>query len=115
MYIIFNFHIRVNSVTHNIFRKNIRLNHMCFIIEKDNPIGGLHMTLSKHDYANYDQFVPSFNMVHKTIHKTCFCTKFKVIQTNENRVMGKEVGEFSILLYGKMGWGVLPTNMAAAV
>ena len=60
-----------------------------------NSICGLHMT--SHDYANYDQFAPNFEMVHKLDHATCLCTKFVV-------VWAKEVGEFSITLYGKMGW-----------
>ena len=31
------------------------------------PIGGLHMTSSKTCYANYDGFVPNFDMAYKTI------------------------------------------------
>ena len=29
-------------------------------------IGGLHMTSSKHNDANYDQFAPNFDMAYKT-------------------------------------------------
>ena len=30
-------------------------------------IGGLHLTTSKYDYANYDQFSSNFDKTHKTI------------------------------------------------
>ena len=36
-------------------------------------------------------------------HKTCLCTKFRVICTKAE-LGAKEVGEFSIMLYWKMGW-----------
>ena len=41
----------------------------------------------KHDYANYDQTAPNFGTAHKTIQR--LCTKFEVIWTNENRVIGQ--------------------------
>ena len=45
------------------------------------------MMSQKQDYANYDQFAQNF--MHDLYDDTkCLCTKFKVIWTNESRVMG---------------------------
>ena len=64
----------------------------------------------KHDYVNYDQFAQNFDMAYNAMQRTCLSTKFKAIWINE-------VGEFSIMLYGKnelVGF-LLPINMAAAI
>ena len=62
-------------------------------------IDGLHMTSSKHDYTNYDRFVPNFDMAKKTI---------KRVSVSNLKSFGpaktEEVGEFFIMLCGKMGW-----------
>ena len=55
----------------------------------ENPlvsIGGLDMTSSKHDYANYDRFVPNFDMANKTI-KLVSVPNLKAF---EPRVTGKK-------------------------
>ena len=78
-------------------------------------ISSLHMTSSKHDYANYDRFVPNFDMAYKTITRVSV-PNLKSFGQKKIELRAKEVGEFSITLYGKMGWGVLlPTMMAAAI
>ena len=66
----------------------------------------------KHDYANYDGFVPNFDVAYKTT-----TTKFEVIWTNENRVMGKRSWRIFYYVIWENGLvGVLlPTNMAAAI
>ena len=71
----------------------------------------LHVTSSKHDYANYDQFAPNFGMVYKTIQRI-FVPILKLFGPSETELEAKEGGEFSIRLSGKMGWWV---NMAAAI
>ena len=62
------------------------------------------MTSSKHDCANYDRFVPNFDMAHKTI-KRVSVPNLKSLGPPESELRAKEVGEFSVMLYGKMGWG----------
>ena len=70
----------------------------------------------KHDYANYDRFVPNFDMAYKTI-KRVSVPNLKSFAPTKTELHAKEVREFSIMLYGKMGRGrfLLPTNMAAAI
>ena len=45
--------------------------HPCVLVPQltmaDVTIGGFHMTSSKHNYANYDRFLPNFSMVRNTI------------------------------------------------
>ena len=67
------------------------------------PICGMHMTSSKHDYADYDQFAPNFDMAYKTIQRVSVLdlTLFGSMKTE---LWTKEVGNFSITLYEKMGW-----------
>ena len=67
-------------------------------------IGDLHMTSSKHDFANYDRFVPNFGMIYKTT-KPVSVPNLKSFRRMKTQLQAKEVGEFSIMLYGKMGWG----------
>ena len=109
MYTILSFHTCANSVneTHNIFQKNIRLNHMCFIKEKENPIGGLHMTLPKHDYANYDRFVPSFNMVYKTI-KRVSVPILKSFRPMKTELWAKKLENFLFCYMGKWAGASCP-------
>ena len=44
-------------------------------------------------------------MANKTIKHVSVLSKFEVISTNETDLRAKEFEEFSIMLYGKMGWG----------
>ena len=54
-------------------------------------------------------------MAYKTI-KHVFVPNLKSFGQKKTELRAKEVEEFSIMLYGKMGWGVLlPTIMAAAI
>ena len=48
-------------------------------------------------------------------HKTCLCTKFRVICTNENRVRGKRSWRifYYVILENGLVSVLLPTNMAA--
>ena len=61
------------------------------------------MTSSKHDYANYDQFAPNFDMVYKTMQRVSV-PNLKLFGPMKTEIWAKEVGEFSITLYGKIGW-----------
>ena len=57
----------------------------------------------EHDHANYNQFVPNFEVAHKTIQ--CVCVpNLKLFGSTKTELWAKEVGEFSIMLYEKMGW-----------
>ena len=58
----------------------------------------------KHDYANYERFVPNFDMAYKTI-KRVSVPNLKSFVPTKTELRAKEVGEFSVMLYGKMGWG----------
>ena len=51
-------------------------------------IGCLHMASSKHDYANYDQFVPNFDMACKTIQHVSVpdLTLFRSVKTGSWRI-----------------------------
>ena len=53
------------------------------------------MTLSKHDYANYDRFVPNFDMAYKTI-KRVSVPNLKSFRPKKTELRAKEGGEFSI-------------------
>ena len=57
----------------------------------------------RHDYANYDQFAPNFGTVYKTIHRVSV-PNFNLFGRTKTDLQAKEVGEFYIILYGKMGW-----------
>ena len=61
------------------------------------------MTSSKHDYANYDQFPPNFDMTYKTI-QSVSVPNVKLFGPMKKEIRAKEAAEFSITLYGKMGW-----------
>ena len=62
------------------------------------------MTSSKHDDANYDGFVPNFDMAYKTI-KRVSVLNLKSFGPTKTELLAREVGGFSTMLYGKMGWG----------
>ena len=54
-------------------------------------------------------------MAYKTI-KRVSVPNLKVFGPTKRGLRAKEVGKFSVMLYGKMDWGVLlPTIMAAAI
>ena len=55
-------------------------------------------------YANYDRFVPNFDMAYKTI-KRVSVPNLKSFGPTKTELRAKEVGEFPNMLYGKMGWG----------
>ena len=61
------------------------------------------MTSSKHDYAHYDQFVTNFDLVYKTIEGVSVPNS-RLFGLMNTELWAKEVGEFSITLYRKMGW-----------
>ena len=71
-------------------------------------IGGLCMTSSKHDYANHDRFVPTFDMAYKTIKRVSLPT-LKSFGPTKTELQAKEVGEFSIMLYGLRAFSCPPT------
>ena len=58
----------------------------------------------KHDFANYYRFVLNFGMVYKTT-KCVSVPNLKSFRPTKTEFQAKEVGEFSVMLYGKMGWG----------
>ena len=59
-------------------------------------IGGLHMTSSKHDYANYDQFAPNFVIAYKTIQHVSV-PNLSLFGSMKTELRAKEVGKFSIM------------------
>ena len=59
-------------------------------------IGGLHITSSKHDYANYDQFAPIFVVVYKTIQHVSV-PNLNLFGPTKTELRAKEVGKFSIM------------------
>ena len=77
-----------------------------------NPTKGRHQ---KHDYANYDQFAPNFNVTYKTIQRVS--TKFEVIWRSEHSVMGQRSWRIFCYVIWENGLvGILlPTIMAAAI
>ena len=54
------------------------------------------MTPLKHDNANYDKFVPNFDMACKTIQRVSV-PNLKLFGPMETELWAKEVGEFSIM------------------
>ena len=78
---------------------------MLLVRRTSGSIGGLHMS-PKHDYANYDQFAPNFGMAYKTIQHVSV-PNMKLFGSLKTELWAKEVGEFSIRLYRKMGWWAL--------
>ena len=66
-------------------------------------IDGLHITSPKHDYANCDQFAPNFDVACKTI-QCVAVPNLNLIGPMNTELWAKEVGEFSVTLFGKMGW-----------
>ena len=55
------------------------------------------------DNANYDRFPPNFDIAWTSIQHV-FAPNSKSFRTSKTELYTKEVGEFSIMLYGKMGW-----------
>ena len=51
---------------------------------------------------NCDRFVPNLDMAYKTI-KRVFIPNLKSFGPTKTELRAKEVREFSIMLYGKMG------------
>ena len=73
------------------------------------------MTSSKHDFANYDQFVPNFDMANETIQRVSV-SNLKLFGTVKTELWTKEIGGFSIILYWKMGWShLIPTSDPCAM
>ena len=66
---------------------------MVFYLTMGGAIGGLHMMSSKHDFANYDRFVPNFGMDYKTI-KRVFVPNLKSFGPMKTELRAKEVREF---------------------
>ena len=63
-------------------------------------IGGLHMTSSKHEYPNYDQFAQNFDVAYRTTQRV-FVTDLKLFGSMKTEWWAKEVGEFSIKVHMK--------------
>ena len=61
-------------------------------------IGGLH------DYGNYDRFLLNFAMAYKTIQRVSV-SNLKSLGPTKTELGAKEVREFPVMLYGKMGSG----------
>ena len=66
-------------------------------------VGGFHVASSKHDYANWDQFLPNFNTGCKIIQLVSL-PNLKSFGPMKIELWAKEVGKFCIMLYGKMDW-----------
>ena len=56
----------------------------------------------KHNYANYDQFTPNFNMA-SDIKQGVSVSHLKLFGPMKTELWAEEFGEFSIMLYGKYG------------
>ena len=56
-------------------------------------IGGLQMTSSKHDYANYDQFAPNFDVAYKTIQRV-FVPNLKLFGPMNTELWAKKLENF---------------------
>ena len=54
--------------------------------------------IKKHEYANYDQFGPNFDMAHKTKQGVSVPNLKLIFGTMKAELWAKEVGEFSIML-----------------
>ena len=63
-------------------------------VKSDNDIGGLHMTSSKNDNANYGQFAPNFDMAYKTM-QGASVSNLKLFGPMKTVIWAKETGEFS--------------------
>ena len=61
------------------------------------------MTSSKHDHANFDQFAPNFDIIYKTIQRVSV-PNLNFFGPMKTKSLVEEAGEFSIMLYEKMGW-----------
>ena len=57
----------------------------------------------KHEHANYDQFGPNFDMAYKTI-QCVSVPNLKSFGSMKEDLWVTEVGEFSAMLFGEMGW-----------
>ena len=57
----------------------------------------------KHDYANYNQFAPNFDITYKTVQRVSV-PNLNLSGPMKTELQAKEVGEITIILYGKMGW-----------
>ena len=53
--------------------------------------------------TNYDQFAPNFDIAYKTI-QCVSVPNLNLFGPMKTELLAKEVGEFSIMLYGKIGW-----------
>ena len=101
----------VDTVVSNLHQiRETFLGHpVCFLILSYDChiIGGLHITSSfdyDYDYANYDQFAPNFDMAYKII-QCVSVPNLKLFGSIKTELRAKEVGEFFITLYEKLGWG----------
>ena len=63
-------------------------------------IGGLHKTSSKHDCANYDRFVPNFDMAYKTI-KHVSAPNLKSFDQRKQSCGQKKLDNFRLCYMGK--------------
>ena len=67
------------------------------------------MTSSKNvimQLRNYDQFAPNFDEAYKTIQRVSV-PNLKLFGPMNTELSAKEVGKFSVTLYGKMSWSAL--------
>ena len=60
-------------------------------------ISGLHVTSSKHDYGNYDRFLPNFDLAYKTIQPVSV-SNLKSFGPTKTELQAKEVREFPVML-----------------
>ena len=54
----------------------------------------------KHDYANYDQFAPNFDITSKTIQRVSV-PNLNLFGPMKTELRAKEVGEISVMFMGK--------------
>ena len=67
----------------------------------------------KHDYTNYDRFVPNLDMANKTT-KRVSLPNLKSFEPTTTELRAKEVGDFPYVIWENGLLGIhLPTNMAA--
>ena len=64
------------------------------------------MTSSNMWHTNDDQLAPNFDIAYKTIQRVSI-PNLKLFGPTATELWGKEVGEFSIMFCGKMGWWAL--------
>ena len=74
------------------------------LIIRNSSIGGLHMTSPRHDYANYDQFAPNFNMAYKTI-QCVSVPNLKLFRSLKTELWTRIFGEFLLCCTGKWAGG----------